>query len=127
MKDILILKVVFDFLSDLSAGQIEDLINKRACLKIVSLEKGTGHLLLSNEHEIQEILDCLEKKDTREDALTYLRSLELTKPVLKALVKHYNIPLASKATNVQMTDAVVEAVVGAKLRYDALYNTNLTK
>ena len=29
--------------------------------------------------------------------------------------------------NQQMIDAIIEAVVGSKIRYEALYNTNLTK
>lgn len=53
--------------------------------------------------------------------------LNLNKSVLKLLIKHYKIPLTSKATNAQMMNEIIEAAVGVKIRYNALYNTNLNE
>ena len=124
-NDILLVKIVVDFLNQLDNRQIEDLLSKRAHLKLEVTTK--NETAIPNEDSISEVCNSLEQKMSREDALSYLHTLNLSKPTLKLLVKYYNIPLASKATNAQMTDAIVEAVIGSKLRYDALYNTDLTK
>jgi len=124
-NDILLMKIVVDFLSQLDNSQIEDLLNKRARLKLEVTAKNKA--AITNEGSISEVCNSLEQKTSREDACSYLYTLNLNKTTLKLLVKHYNIPLASKATNTQMTDAIVEAVIGSKLRYDALYNTDFSK
>lgn len=39
--------------------------------------------------------------------------------------KKYNIPLGSKETNSQIVEKIVENIVGSKLKFDVLLNTNL--
>lgn len=89
----------------------------QACSKIQKVEKVS----------IDTICKTLEAKKERDDAQAYLMELNLTKSILKLLVKHYKIPLTSKATNDQMIDAIIEAVIGVKIRYEVLYNTDLSK
>lgn len=151
---VLLIKIVLDFLDCLEDSQIEDLLNKRAYLKLescsnkVSIAQNTKEVSADSTCEsleakktkndaqiysevqkvsIDSICETLEVKTTRDDAQAYLIELNLTKSILKLLVKHYKIPLTSKATNAQMIDAIIEAVVGAKIRYEALYNTDLSK
>lgn len=154
---VLLIKIVLDFLNRLEDSQIEDLLNKRAYLKLEScsnkviiaqttkevsadltcesLDAKTtkddaqvcSEVQKAEKVSIDSICETLEAKTTRDDAQAYLMELNLTKSVLKLLVKHYKIPLTSKATNAQMIDAIIEAVVGAKIRYEALYNTDLSK
>lgn len=130
-SNILLMKIVFEFLNGLDDSQIEDLINKKVCLKLQpTLEHDKGKetsIPETDEYSIDPICTTLEEKMTRDDARVYLTEMGLNKATLKLLVKHYKIPLTSKATNPQMIDAIIEAVVGSKIRYEALYNTNLTK
>ena len=74
---------------------------------------------------IDEVCDEIEKFTTREDAIEYISQLSLLKVDLKAIATKYNIPMGSKETNTQMIDKIVENVVGSKLRFDALLNTDL--
>lgn len=130
-SNVLLIKIVFEFLNSLEDSQIEDLINKKVCLKLApNLEpdkKKETSIPQIDECSISLICTALEGKTTRDDARAYLAEMGLNKAALKLLVKHYKIPLTSKATNAQMIDAVIEAAVGSKIRYEALYNTNLTK
>lgn len=124
---VLLIKIVLNFLSRLEDSQIEDLLNKRAYLKLESCSNREIVAQNTKEVSIDTICETLEAKTTRDDAQAYLIELNLTKSILKLLVKHYKIPLTSKATNAQMIDAIIEAVVGARIRYEALYNTDLSK
>ena len=57
--------------------------------------------------------------------MEYITSLELLKSELKAIAQKYNIPIGSKDTNTQIIDKIIENVVGSRLKFDALLNTNL--
>lgn len=126
-NNVLLIKVVLDFLSRLEDSQIEDLLNKKACLKLESCRQKEIAAPKTEDISIDLICTTLEEKTTRADARSYLIEQNLHKSTLKLLIKHYKIPMTSKATNAQMLDAIIEAVVGAKIRYEALYNTNLNK
>lgn len=128
-ENVLLLKIIFDFLNQLSEKQLDDLLNKRAKIKLdtVTINDKEIQLDLPNNNMLDEVCVELEEKSTREEAISYLDELKFNKQMLKQLVKHYKIPLSSKATNKQMTEAIIEAVIGSKLRYDALYNTDLNK
>lgn len=63
----------------------------------------------------------LEKKQT-----IYRRTF-VVESRFKSYCKRYNIPLGSKDTNVQIIDKLVENVVGSKLKFDALLNTDLKR
>lgn len=76
---------------------------------------------------IEEVCNKIEEFTTREEALEYINTLSLLKVDLKAIAKKYNIPLGSKETNRQIIEKIVENVVGSKLRFDALLNTDLKR
>lgn len=67
----------------------------------------------------------MEAFSTREESMEYITSLELLKSELKAIAQKYNIPIGSKDTNTQIIDKIIENVVGSRLKFDALLNTNL--
>lgn len=125
-SDVLLLKIVFDFLSQLSDKQLNDVLNGKAKLRI-EVDANDEIAESSKVFSIDSICADLERIDSRDMAIDYFYQLNLSKPILKQLVKHYKIPLAGKATNVQMIDSIIEAVVGSRLRYNALYSTNLNK
>lgn len=122
-EQIELMKVVFDFLDHLSEEQIRMLVSQKAKLRLEiereMLNETTTKIC------IDEVCDEIEKFTTREDAIEYISKLSLLKVDLKAIAKKYNIPMGSKETNTQMIDKIVENVVGSKLRFDALLNTDL--
>lgn len=125
MKDqIQLLKVVFDFLDNLSEEQLKMLIAKKAKLNF-EVEKVTGNENKSLKICVDEICEKMESFSTREDALEYITGLSLLKTELKAIAKKYGVPIGSKDTNNQIVDKIVENVVGSRLKFDALLNTNL--
>lgn len=119
-------KFVLDFLSQLNEEQLSDVINNKAKLKLeyekvtINQERDTD-----NVENIKEICNKIEALNSREEAIQYLQSININKNTLKAIVKQYNVPFTSKDTNAQLINKIVEGVVGAKLRFDALLNTNL--
>ena len=124
-KQVRLLKIVFDFLEHLPEEQLELLISKRARLKLDIGREVREEF--TTEICIDEVCDEIEKFTTREEAKQYIEGLSLLKVDLKAIAKRYNIPLGSKDTNVQIIDKLVENVVGSKLKFDALLNTDLKR
>lgn len=118
-----LLKIIVDMLNQLSEDQLNDLMSKKARLKLEYPKKqDESQLMVMPINDICSKLDTLQ---SREDAYTFFGSLSITKNDLKNIAKHYDIPLASKDTNSILIDKIIENVIGSKLRFDALLNTNL--
>ncbi len=125
MKDqIQLFKIVFDFLDNLSEEQLKLLIAKKARLN-VEVEKTVTEEPKPIHICVEEICEKIEGFSTREDALGYITGLSLLKTELKAIAKKYDIPIGSKETNDQIVEKIIENVVGSRLKFDALLNTNL--
>ena len=124
MKDqVELLKIVFDFLAHLSEEQLQLLLSKKAKIKL-EIEKEKKDELKALD-SLEEICSKLEGFRTREKAMEYIMSLSLGKAGLKDIAKEYNIPLGSKDTNLQIIEKIIENVVGSRLKFDALLNTDL--
>lgn len=124
MKDqIQLFKVVIDVLNQLSEEQLNDLVSKKARLRLEYPKKPEESQ--SALMPIDEICVKLDAFQSREEAYAFFEGLTITKADLKNIAKQYNIPLASKDTNAQLIEKIIENVVGSKLRFDALLNTNL--
>lgn len=119
-----LLKIVFDFLNSLSEEQLKMLINKKARLEFVS-EESIKKETKSVQICVDEICQNLERFSTREEAVEYITNLSLLKADLKAIAKKYDIPIGSKDKNNQIMDKIIENIVGSRLRFDALLNTNI--
>ena len=120
-----LLKIVFDFLSLLTDGQFNDLMSKKAKLKLeYSQPVETTKKPVADIGVISEQLNLM---TTCEQAREYIESLNVDKSTLIEISKHYDIPIKSKDRNSQLLDKIVENVVGAKLRYDTLLNVKLNK
>ena len=123
-EQVQLLKIVFDFLDDLSEEQLEMLVNNKAKLNLV-VEKVEVNKTNISEIYVDDICENMEHFTTREEALEYITSLSLLKNQLKAMAKKYGVPIGSKETNSQIIDKIIENVVGSKLKFDALLNTDL--
>ena len=124
-EQIQLLKLVFDFLDRLSDEQLKLLLAKKARLKLEIEKELVGKP--TTQICIEEICNKIEEFTTREEALEYINALSLLKVDLRAIAKKYNIPLGSKDTNIQIIEKVIENVVGSKLKFDALLNTDLKR
>lgn len=126
MKDqVQLLKIVFDFLNNLSEEQLKLLIEKRARLNVEMEKTVTAKPEVSIP--VDEICERINGFSTREEALEYITGLSLLKSQLKAIAKKYDIPIGNKETNNQIAEKIVENVIGSKLRFDALLNTDLKR
>lgn len=122
-KQVQLLKLVFDFLGRLSEEQLQLLLTKKAKIKF-EIEKETVDEAIS-QICLEEVCSKIEAFTTREEASEYINGLSLLKVDLKAIAKKYDIPLGSKETNMQIVEKIIENVVGSKLRFDTLLNTDL--
>lgn len=124
-EQIQLLKIVFEFLDHLSEEQLKLLMTKKAKLRL-EVDKDPVEVP-AVQIGIDEVCDKIETYTTREEAIKYVDSLALLKADLRSIAKKYNIPLGSKETNQQIIEKIVENVVGSKLKFDALLNTDLKR
>ncbi len=125
MKEtISVLKIVLDFLNQLSDSELSDIMNKKAKLK---LDYGSKANKIVDKENVKIICERLESLTTRECAFEYLKEFEADRNLLKSIAKEYKIPFTSKDkdSNKELVEKIIEGVVGAKLRFDALLNTKL--
>lgn len=135
MKDtVTVMNFIFNFLDKLSESELKDVVNNKVELKLErkdipkpitkkDTKKTSSNNLLSNE--IKDICDGLETMVSREVAKDYLEKQNITKANLKAIASKYNIHVTTKDTNSKLIAKIVEGVVGSKLRFDALLDTEL--
>ncbi|MCM1201979.1 MAG: hypothetical protein NC312_12180 [Bacteroides fragilis] len=122
-EQVQLLKTVFDFLDRLSEEQLQLLLSKKAKIKF-EMEKEIINTP-ATQICLEEVCSKIEEFTTREEAIEYINTLSLLKADLKIIAKNYNIPLGSKETNGQIAEKIIENVVGSKLKFDALLNTDL--
>lgn len=118
---ITIIKIIIDFIDQLTEEQISELILKKAKLKI---EK-TGAKKSINNFDIDEITQKLDSFENRLEATEYISSISPNVDLLRQLSKHYSISNYSKLKSQDMIEKIIAATVGTKERHKALYETNL--
>lgn len=91
----------------------------------VSKESKVKNAVTEENFNIQEIAAVLEEQKSVESAIEYLVTLKLKKNELTEIVRHYDIPVLSRVTKNQLIESIAESVVGARLRYAALYNIDV--
>ena len=124
MKEaIKLFKILLDTIDGLSEEELSALLSGKAHLKI----EPSGEQK-SNESVYvipNDFLTQLESCDSRESAQKLFNESNFSKGTLKTVAKHYSIPIGSKDTNSQLISKIIEIVIGSKLKYDTLLNTNL--
>lgn len=130
MKDqVKLFKLVFDTLNQLTENQLHDLLNKKAKLKISYVEEVKSEQEKIDdknlEAQVKYLVNELSTVSTREEAISILSNSNINKNILKSVSKSYSISLSSKDTNTVIIEKIVESLIGSKLRFDALLNTNL--
>ena len=120
-----LLALVFGFLSQLSEEQLISLLRKEAKLKIEEPKSKKVTVSAPCDESIEKIAEALNGMNSREEALQYLNGLNLTKNKLLAVANHCKVSMYKKDTNEALLNKIVENVVGSRLKFDALLNTNL--
>lgn len=122
-----LLKVVFEFLECSPEDQLKMLVAKKAKLYLkMETEKEIKKVSEPiTQNYLDDICKEIENFTSRGEAIEYINRLTLLKADLKIIAKKYNIPLGSKETNSQIVEKIVENIVGSKLKFDVLLNTNL--
>lgn len=120
-----LLALVFDFLSKLSEEQLSSLLRKESKLKLdeMKIEKNTPNA--PGNEAIEMAAKKLSEIGNREEALHYLQELNFNKKGLQNLAKQCKVSTYSKDTNDMLINKIIESVIGARLKFDALLNTNL--
>ncbi|MGX7200766.1 hypothetical protein BCR22_08275 [Enterococcus plantarum] len=129
-EQIQLMKLVFDTLNKLSTTQLDDLLAKKAQLKLIyPEEKKVKNEISNNEIDkiVNEISNELEQVDSRDKAESILNNRTINKQMLKLISKKYNISLNGKDSNTVIIEKIIENVVGSKIKFDALLNTDLKK
>jgi len=124
MRDFISLtKIVMDTLEQLTDEQLNDILTKQAKLRIEYPKK--ARIMESPAKDVNEFAVMIDSFKSREEAKAYLNGLKASKATLRDIARHYSIPVKSNDTNAKIIDSIVENVIGSKLRFDALLNTNL--
>ena len=127
MKEtVTLLTLVFNFIDGLEEGDINALLSKKARLAILytQKEKTDSETALSLE-QINEIAHNIESYSARNDAIEYLKDLNLKKDELIKIAKQFEISIKKKDSNANLVNLIIEGVVGSRLRYDALLHKNI--
>ena len=120
-----LLALVFGFLSQLSEEQLKSLLRKQTKLTIEAAKTKKTTVYAPCDDTIEKIASTLNGMNSREEALKYLQELKLTKKKLLDVAEHCKVSIYKKDTIKALINKIVEKVVGSRLKYEALLNTNL--
>lgn len=122
-NEIKLIKIIVDMLDNLTEEQLSAILEKRAHLRLEfsAVQKESK---ISSEFS-DEFYVQLENCPSREIAQELFEKNNFKKTILKTIARHYSIPIGSKDSNSQIIDKIIETVVGSKLKFDTLLNTNL--
>lgn len=101
-EQIQLMKLVFDTFNKLSTTQLDDLLAKKAQLKLICPEeKKVKNEISNNEIDkiVNEISNELKQADSRDKAESILNNRTINKQMLKLISKKYNISLNGKDSN----------------------------
>ena len=121
--EIKLIKIVADILDELSEEQLVAILEKKAHLKFESITIQKADEIvdeLSDDFYVQ-----FEMCQSRESAQKIFDTSNFQKSTLKSIAKHYSVPVRSKDRNHQIVSKIIETVIGSKIKFDTLLNTNL--
>lgn len=124
MKDAMeLLKLIVDFLNELSEEDISALLDKRARLKVdfPNQKKPTRTASKLSDSFFQKF-DLLK---TREEAQALFEQCAFRRPDLQEIAAHYKIPITGKKTNVEIIDQIIASIIGFKLDRETMLNTDI--
>lgn len=130
MKDVIRdIKYILNVLDGFTEEELESLVNNEARLAIIYNDSSEKHnkeekKKNSNETNLLSIIETIDEIATTEEAHKYLDSLKLTKRCLKEIAAHYKISVTTRDTNSILKKKIVDGVIGSKIKFQTLLDTN---
>lgn len=124
------MRILLNTINGLSDDQIDSLLSGQASLKYFEAKSEAKKVKAPADiinTSLRGITLQLEELHTREEATAYIDSLKLKKESLILLGKLVNANMSSKDTKAAITEKLVEASVGARLRSKAIETINLKR
>jgi len=117
-----VLRRVSNFLMTLTDDQVDDLIagQVRITLTPGSRKKSHSRPLSIAGSDVSRIRAELQSKATREEGITFLDSLVLTRESLRVIAVALDLPTPRTDTVAKLKDRIIDATIGYRLRSDAI-------
>jgi hypothetical protein len=119
-----ILKIIAGLLENLNEKQIDDILSGKASL----IYEHRSSTLLEKEHininDFEDITKRLSDCKDREEAREILSSIS-NKEILTAIAKTQKIHVVKNDRREDIEDKLIEFIIGAKLRTEAIHSLNL--
>ena len=108
-------------IKNLSAEEVQALINKEAKFKLV-FDKPQVKKEAATQEELEKIADTLFKCESTEEVKSHLNRKDFTIPKLKAIAKHerINVTILSNFKKPDIINAIVDSVIGVRLRHESV-------
>jgi hypothetical protein len=125
-----LLKIFFDSLSELSSKRLEELAEGKLVIKFEYLQDDKVKKLAppkaqpKAESVPDEVCEKVNAFNSREAAREYLENLNYKKSQLIEIARYFKIFLASEDTKALIISKIIEGVVGSKLRFAALLDSD---
>ena len=126
-KIITLFKIFFTALDKLSESQLNDVAAEKLIIKFEYPPKTKDKSAPKAERAESVSIDVCKKINeftSREEAREYLESFNFKKSQLTEIARYYKILGVSKDTKAQLVYKIIEVVVGSKLRFEALLDSD---
>lgn len=118
------LRVIVDLLEDLNDKQIDDILSGEGRLIYEHRNRPLLEKNLKKLNDFDEIIKRLSDCKDREEAREILSSIP-TKETLTAIAKTQKIHVVKNDRREDIEDKLIEFIIGAKLRTEAIHSLNL--
>jgi uroporphyrinogen-III synthase len=122
-KVISLFKIFFGALDQLSESQLNELAAGKLTVKFEELKEPAKHAP-KTETVPAEVCEKVNTFTSREEAREYLENLNYKKSQLTEIAQYYKIFVVSKDTKARLIAKIIEGVVGSKLRFEALLDSD---
>jgi hypothetical protein len=112
------------FLRTLTDKDIDDLVAGRVRLTLAAPPAKRSTPRTVEKIDIEALRRELSTKATREDGMSLLDSLGLTRESLRQVAATLDIPTPKTDTVARLKDRIIEATIGYRLRSEAIRNTD---
>ena len=119
-KIIKVSKIALDYVSTLTEGEMDNLINGKNVFTIKEKSMIIPEKLEEERFDWINEIETLKKYNSTNDAVNYLGSLKLTKIKLVSLGQALNIKISKSITKDRMINIIVNKAVGEKLKIEGL-------
>lgn len=111
-----------DFLNKLPQAVVKEIENgkKRIEINVISTSKESDEPIQHNSVVVSESISLLNSMLSREEAYSYMSSIDLKKADLEAICKQLDLPLTKKENIKALQEKIIEGTVGYKLRSQAI-------